>query len=122
MSEESCKPVATDSQGRVMRLHWLFVFCGIEEIKEARQLAYDFMTRSGRRYPADPDTLFNLQLRPVGSNGEATAYGCIRQCWCDEFGEHKALSATDYSHLKTYGWMEADLQTALTALGMEVVS
>jgi hypothetical protein len=48
-------------------------------------------------------------------------YGCIRQCWCDELKEQRDLISNNCGHVPSFALMEADLQTALTALGMEVV-
>jgi len=35
--------------------------------------------------------------------------------------EQQEFIANDCGHVPSFAWMEADLQTALTALGMEVV-
>ncbi len=122
MTEESCKPVATDAQGRVMRLHWVFTYCAVADATAARQCCYEFMTRPNRKYTGTAEQLLDLSLRLVGSTEGPTMYGCIRQCWCDEMREQRDFIANDCGHVPSFAWMEADLQTALTALGMEVVS
>jgi hypothetical protein len=118
---DSCPPVAIDSQGKPMKLHWVFTYCAEADAAAVRECCYEFMTRPNRKYTGTADQLLDLSLRPVGSTEGPTMYGCIRQCWCDELKEQRDLISNNCGHVPSFALMEADLQTALTALGMEVV-
>lgn len=118
---ESCQPIAIDSEGRPMCLHWVFTYCSAADVEAARVCCFEFMTRPNRKYPGTAAELLDLDLRLVGSTEGPTSYGCIRQCWCDEMAEQQEFIANDCGHVISFAWMEADLQTALTALGMEVI-
>lgn len=119
---DSCPPIAIDAEGNPMCLHWVFTYCAAADAAAARACCYEFMTRPNRKYTGTADQLLDLSLRLVGSTEGPTMYGCIRQCWCDEMREQAEFIRDHCGHVVSFTWMEADLQTALTALGMEVIS
>lgn len=88
MTEESCQPVATDAQGRQMKLHQVLTYCDVENIARGREYALQFMTMPKRKNSGitSVNHVLDKPLRPLGG-GEITHWGCIRPVWCDEVAE-----------------------------------
>lgn len=105
-----------------MFLHWVFTYCSAADVADARDRCYEFMTRPNRKYDGTAEELLNLPLRLAGSTEGPTMYACVRQCWCDELDEQAFFIDNHCGSPHCLSWFEADLQTALTALGMEVIS
>ncbi len=115
-------PTAIDSEGNPMRKHWVFTYCGADDADSARGFAMQFFDDPKRGLgDFQPSDMLNVPLRPVGSTGTATAYGCVRECWTDELDEQRAFMASNCSSIPSFACIESDLVSALDALGLEVI-
>lgn len=122
MTDESCQPVAFDSQGRQMNLHQVFTYCDAADIAAGRQYAFQFMTLPGRENSGitSPNQVIDIPLRPIG--GEAIShYGCIREAWSNEVEEQARFHREVTSDLPSLRMICVfSLEDALDELSLEV--